>query len=203
MAITGGAPRCTHNGTRSNNVIALAPRECSALNFEGTKSEDAERLDSATFGQWTDHWSRDSNDNAAQSLHFGTWFPFAPIASPPVDEHGMISERLASANGWVFKKNTVRNAIQRPGPVLLADFIPRGSPARAQRHVPHSITTLRLKISAPLLARMLRRPCCGRTNEKRLLCHSSTRQRVDGSAEPFRRDRAKPADEVGHNPVRI
>lgn len=42
----------------------------------------------------------------------------------------LISERLASATGRVSKKNTVRNAIQRRVPVLPADFVPRGSPAR-------------------------------------------------------------------------
>jgi SRSO17 transposase len=40
-----------------------------------------------------------------------------------------------------------------------------GAPLRKQRHVPDSITTLRLELAAALLARLERCPCCGRKIE--------------------------------------
>lgn len=40
---------------------------------------------------------------------------------------------------------------------------------RAQRHVNHSITTLRLSLSYALIARLGQCPCCGRASAKLLL----------------------------------
>ena len=41
----------------------------------------------------------------------------------------------------------------------------RGAPLRRQRHVPDSITTLRLELAAALITTLERCPCCGRRSE--------------------------------------
>ena len=73
----------------------------------------------------------------------------------------LLAQRIAAP------KKTLPHPIFGQVPALPEGFRPRGSPAR-QRHVPDSITTLRLELAAALIAALDRCPCCGRNVEKLL-----------------------------------
>jgi hypothetical protein len=76
----------------------------------------------------------------------------------------LMTERLI-ADKPVGSKKTSSNAKCLPFPRIT-------SPAavlRAQRHVDHSITTLRHRLSYILIARLGQCPCCGRASAKLLL----------------------------------
>jgi SRSO17 transposase len=61
------------------------------------------------------------------------WRGFHHHASLAIAAYGfLVSERLTSATGRISGENAIRNAIQRQVPVIPADFVPRGSPARAK-----------------------------------------------------------------------
>jgi hypothetical protein len=55
---------------------------------------------------------------------------------------------------------------------------------RAQRHVEHSIATLRRRLSYELITRLGQCPCCGRASAKQLLRHSKTREALQNPSRP-------------------
>ena len=83
-----------------------------------------------------------------------------------------MTERLI-ADKPVGGKKTSSNAKCLPFPRITSP----AATLRAQRHVDHSITTLRHKRSYILIARLGQCPCCGRASEKLLLSHSKTNRR--------------------------
>ena len=70
----------------------------------------------------------------------------------------LLTERLA------YSKKTLRHPFLGEIPAIPADFRVRG-PLRRQRHVPDSITTLRLALAAALIETLPRCPCCGKSND--------------------------------------
>lgn len=75
-----------------------------------------------------------------------------------------MAERLI-ADKPVGSKKTSSNAKCLPFPRITS----RAAVLRAQRHVDHSIATLRLSLSYALIARLGQCPCCGRVSAKLLL----------------------------------
>ncbi len=93
------------------------------------------------------------------------WRGFHHHASLSIAAYGFLMAERLIADKPVGGKKTSSNAKCLPFPRIT-------SPAavlRAQRHVDHSITTLRLSLSYTLLARLGQCPCCGRASVKLLL----------------------------------
>ncbi len=84
------------------------------------------------------------------------WRGFHHHATLSIAAYGfLMAERLAAVKSEEIKKNFLERQI----PALPADYIPRGSPARAA-HVTNSITTLRHQLSFHLIRGLGLCPCC-------------------------------------------
>ena len=99
------------------------------------------------------------------------WRGFHHHASLSIAAHGFLMAERLNADKPAGSKKTSSNAKCLPFPRITS----RAAVLRAQRHVKHSITTLRLSLSYALLARLGQCSCCGGAGAKLLLCHSKTR----------------------------
>jgi SRSO17 transposase len=93
------------------------------------------------------------------------WRGFHHHASLSIAAYGFLMAERLNADKSVGAKKTSSHAKCLPFPRIT-------SPAavlRAQRHVDHSITTLRLRLSYALIARLGQCPCCGRASARLLL----------------------------------
>ena len=101
------------------------------------------------------------------------WRGFHHLATLSIAAYGFpMAERLL-ADKPVGGKKTPSNAQCLPCPRIAS----RAAVLRAQRHVEHSITALRLSLSYARLARIGQSPCCGRVSAKLLSRHSKRRRR--------------------------
>jgi SRSO17 transposase len=63
------------------------------------------------------------------------WRGFHHHATLTIAAYGfLMTEQLAARSNQSSKKNSIRTHLQRQAPALPADYIPRGSPARAKTH---------------------------------------------------------------------
>ena len=93
------------------------------------------------------------------------WRGFHHHASLRIAAYAFLMTERLIAEKPVSGKKTLSNAKCLPFPTILSP----GAVLRAQRHVNHSITTLRLSLSYALIARLGECPCCGRASAKLLL----------------------------------
>ena len=95
-------------------------------------------------------------------------------ASLSIAAYGFLMAERLIADKPVGGKKTSSNAKCLRFPRITS----HAAALRAQRHVTHSITTLRHWLSYTLIARLGQCPCCGRARAKLLLRHSKTSTRV-------------------------
>jgi hypothetical protein len=80
-----------------------------------------------------------------------------PYAALSIAAYGfLMTQRLKTGREGGGKKNSA----QRQAPAVSKDYILSGAAQRAQRHVPNSITTLRLKLSIELASVLGHCPHC-------------------------------------------
>jgi len=87
--------------------------------------------------------------------------PWRPHASLSIAAYGFLLAQRLSHPDEVGGKKTAQNAKCLPYPRITS----LGEAPRAQRHVPFSITTLRLRIGSLLARNLPRCPCCLRVRD--------------------------------------